>query len=249
MPTISIITPSYNAAKTLNETAQSVLAQRFTDWEWLIANDASRDDTAQMLNALAAQDKRIKPIYLEKNGGPAVARQAALAQGSGAFIAFLDADDVWLPEKLEKQIAFMNEKNAALSYTAFRRMNEDSTHVGRFVSVPTQLNYNQLLSNTAIVCSSAMINRTISGPFTIKNNDYDDFTTWLDILKRGHVAYGLNDDMVRYRVRACSDSSNKAKAIARVWNIYRNVEKLPLIKSMTALGGYGWNAVIKRLGF
>lgn len=249
MPTLSIITPAYNAAATLPETARAVMAQSFTDWEWLIADDASSDVTLQILNTLAKQDARIKPIILEKNGGPAMARRSALGKARGDFIAFLDADDVWLPQKLEKQLAFMAKKNAALSYTAFRRISDDGALTGRFVRVPEKLTYNQLLQNTAIVCSSAMINRAITGPFEIKNNAYDDFTTWLDILKRGHVAYGLNDDLVRYRLRNQSDSSDKIKGIGRVWHIYRNVENLPLLKSLYSLMGYGWNAALKRIGF
>lgn len=246
MPRVSIITPAYNASATLDETAASVRGQSFADWEWWIANDASTDDTAKKLEKLANDDPRVKPIFLDKNKGPAGARQAALEKAGGTHIAFLDADDLWLPKKLEEQLAFMDAKKGALSYTAYRRITEDGSATGQLINVPKSLDYNQILKNTAIACSSAIVNRSISGPFQIKNEPYHDFTTWLDVLSRGHVAHGLQKDLMRYRIRKGSDSANKLKAIKRVWHIYRNVEKLPLGKAAICLMQYGINAALKR---
>lgn len=204
MPRLSIITPAYNATATLAETAASVKAQDFTDWEWLIADDASKDETANMLRAMAAEDARIKPVFLNQNAGPAGARQAALEKASGSIIAFLDADDVWMAGKLSAQLKFMDEKNAALSYTGYRRINEDGSRTGEYIHVPEKLSYHALLKNTAIACSTVLINREKTGPFVVKNEPYHDFTTWLELLSRGHVAFGLDKDLMRYRIRAGS---------------------------------------------
>lgn len=224
-----------------------MLAQTHVDWEWLIAEDGSRDDTPIMMQQFAQNDARIKPIFLSTNGGPAAARQAALEQAQGRFIAFLDADDLWLPEKLERQLAFMVQKNAAISYTAYRRMNENGEKIGNVITIPHSLTYRQLLANTAMACSTVVIDRERAGDFHIKNEDYDDFITWLDITRRGFTAYGLADDLMRYRVRKASDSSDKIKAIRRVWHIYRAVEKLSLASAMQAMVGYAVNAMIKRI--
>lgn len=249
MPRLSIIPPAYNATATLPETAASVRAQGFANWEWRIADDASKDGTAQQLRQLAAEDPRIKPVFLPQNAGPAAARQAALAEARGDIIAFLDADDLWLPGKLEKQLAFMEARKAAISYTGYRRINEDGNKVGQLIHVPPLLSYHQLLKNTAMACSTVLVNRTLTGPFSIKNEPYHDFTTWLDLLKRGHVAYGLDEDLMRYRVREGSDSSDKKKAIQRVWHIYRNVEKLSLPYAALCMAGYGLNAIRKRVAY
>jgi teichuronic acid biosynthesis glycosyltransferase TuaG len=249
MPRLSIVTPAYNAVATLPETAISVREQGFTDWEWHIADDASKDTTAEMLRGLAAADPRIKPVFMAKNGGPAVARQAALAEAKGDYIAFLDADDVWLPGKLEKQLAFMAEKKAALTYTGYRRLAEDGGKTGDYIHVPPSLDYGQLLKNTAIACSTAIVDRRMAGDFAVKNEPYHDFTTWLDILGRGFTAHGLDEDLMRYRIREGSDSSNKIKGIKRVWHIYRKVEKLPLPYAAFCLAGYGLNASLKRVRY
>lgn len=249
MPRLSIITPAYNAAATLAETVASVKAQDFFDWEWCIADDASKDGTASLLQKMAQEDNRIKPVFLSKNGGPAVARQAALEKAVGGTIAFLDADDVWLPGKLSTQLAFMQEKGAALSYTAYRRMEEHGGRTGALISVPETLSYDQLLKNTAMACSTVLIDREKTGAFSIKNEPYHDFTTWLDILGRGFVAHGLQQDLMRYRIRAGSDSANKLRAIKRVWHIYRNVENLSLPYAAFCLLGYGMHASLKRLQY
>ena len=132
---------------------------------------------------------------------------AAIEQAQGRFIAFLDSDDLWLPAKLERQIAFAQNNRAALSYTAFRRINETGTVTGRLIEVPASLNYEQLLKNTSIATLTALVDRDIAGNIAMKNAPYDDFCLWLSILKPGHVAYGLNEDLARYRVRGSSISS------------------------------------------
>src|SRR6185437_1025409 len=175
MPLISIITPSWNVEGLIGETIESVQAQTLRDWELLIADDCSTDNTAAVIEGYAAKDSRVKLIRQPRNGGPALARQAAIEQATGRFVAFLDSDDLWLPAKLERQIAFAREHRAALSFTAFRRINEDGSVTGRLISVPDSLTYGQLLKNTSIATLTAMIDREISGPIAMKNEGYDDF--------------------------------------------------------------------------
>ena len=249
MPLISIITPSWNVEGLIGETIASVQAQTFSDWELLIADDCSTDNTAAVIESFAAKDPRVKLIRQPRNGGPALARQAAIEQAQGRFIAFLDSDDLWLPTKLERQIAFAREHRAALSYTGFRRINEDGSVTGRLISVPASLTYDQLLRNTAIATLTAMIDRDISGPIAMKNEGYDDFCLWLDVLRPGHVAYGLNEDLARYRVRGVSVSSRPLRSAGWVWRIYRNVERLSLPRSAWCFAFWGARAWLKRRQF
>ncbi len=231
MPLVSIITPSWNVGGLIGETIASVQAQTIRDWEFLIADDCSTDRTPAIVEQHAASDPRIKLIRQPRNGGPALARQAAINHAQGRFLAFLDSDDLWLPQKLERQIAFAKEKPAAISYTAYRRINEAGSLTGRLITVPEQLSYEELLKNTSIATLTAMVDREVAGPVAMKNEPYDDFCLWLSILRRGHVARGLNEDLARYRVRGFSVSSQRLRSAGWVWHIYRNVERLPLGKS------------------
>jgi teichuronic acid biosynthesis glycosyltransferase TuaG len=249
MPLVSIITPSWNVERLIGETIASVQAQTFGDWELLIADDCSTDNTATVIDGFAAKDLRIKLIRQPRNGGPALARQAAIEQAQGRFIAFLDSDDLWLPLKLERQLAFAHDHRAALSFTAFRRINEDGSVTGRLITMPASLTYEQLLKNTSIATLTALVDRDIAGNIAMKNEPYDDFCLWLSILKPGHVAYGLNEDLARYRVRGVSVSSRPLRSAGWVWHIYRNVEQLSLVKSAWCFAHWGARAWLKRRQF
>jgi teichuronic acid biosynthesis glycosyltransferase TuaG len=249
MPLVSIITPSWNVERLIGETIASVQAQTFADWELLIADDCSTDNTAAVIESFAAKDPRVKLIRQPRNGGPALARQAAIEHAQGRFVAFLDSDDLWLPAKLERQLAFAREHRAALSFTAFRRINEDGSVTGRLIPVPASLTYDQLLKNTSIATLTALVDRDIAGTIAMKNEGYDDFCLWLSILKPGHKAYGLNDDLARYRVRGVSVSSRPMRSAGWVWHIYRNVEQLSLLKSAWCFAHWSARAWLKRRQF
>jgi teichuronic acid biosynthesis glycosyltransferase TuaG len=249
MPLVSIITPSWNVERLIGETILSVQAQTLGDWELLIADDCSTDNTTAVIESYAAKDARVKLIRQPRNGGPALARQAAIEQAKGRFIAFLDSDDLWLPAKLERQVAFARQHRAALSFTAFRRINEDGSITGRLIAVPDSLTYDQLLKNTSIATLTALVDRDIAGNFAMKNEGYDDFCLWLSILKLGHVAWGLNEDLARYRVRGVSVSSRRGRAAGWVWHIYRNVERLSLLKSAWCFAHWAARAWLKRRQF
>jgi len=210
----------------VGETIQSVLGQTYPDWEMLISEDCSPDDTREVLRKWARCDPRIRLIEMSKNGGPAAARNRALELAKGRWIAFLDSDDLWLPEKLSKQISFMERQSACFSYTAFRRIRSDGSGLGRLVEVPTQMSYHRLLGNTAIATSTVLVDRAVTGDLRMTKTYYDDFVLWLEILKRGYIAHGLNDDLMRYRVMGGSVSRNKAKSALMVWQTYRDIERL-----------------------
>jgi teichuronic acid biosynthesis glycosyltransferase TuaG len=247
-PVVSIITPAYKAAQYVGETVRSVQAQTFQNWEMIIVDDESPDDTASVVQGFSDADPRIRLIR-QANTGPAMARQTALDHARGRYIAFLDADDLWLPEKLARQLAFMQAQDAVLSFTAFRRISADALVTGRLIHVPSKLGYDGLLRNTAIATSTVLIDRSRSGPIAMTKTYYDDFVLWLGILKKGHFALGYDEDLMRYRVLAHSVSRNKWRSVKMVWNTYREIEKLSVLQSALAFAGYAWNAWWKYRAF
>ena len=222
---VSIVTPAYKAEKTVAETIRSVQAQSYPHWEMLVVDDGSPDGTAEVVTALAASDPRVRLIR-QANAGPAMARQKALDHAAGRYIAFLDSDDLWLPEKLTRQLAFMQAHHAALSFTAFRRIQADGSGLGHLIRIPPKMTYRRLLGNTAIATSTVLVDRSLTGDFRMTKTYYDDFVLWLGLLKRGHVAWGLAEDLMRYRVMGGSVSRNKVKSARMVWQTYREIERL-----------------------
>ncbi len=245
---ISIITPAYNAENTINKTIQSVINQTYQNWELIIVDDGSNDNTNYLISKYTKKDSRIKLIS-QLNSGPAIARQTGLNKSKGRFIAFLDSDDTWLPNKLKLQIEFMISKEAILSYTAFRRVQPSTNKMGRKINVPIKLNYEQLLGNTAIATSTVMVDKIKSGKLKMRKCHCDDFVLWLSILKKGKVAYGLNKDLVRYSVLSNSWSRNKWKNAKEVWYTYRKIEHLELFFSLRCFMKYAMNAFFKYKAF
>jgi teichuronic acid biosynthesis glycosyltransferase TuaG len=242
---VSIITPAYRAAGVIEDTIRSVVAQTYPQWELLIADDCSPDQTRAVVTKWTERDPRIRLIALSENGGPAHARNASLAAASGRWAAFLDSDDLWAPDKLEKQLAFHRRVGAPLSFTAFRRISADGRRIGRLIRVPGSLDYEHLLGNTAIATSTVLVDLASTGPLRMKKIYYDDFGCWLDILRGGGMARGLNEDMMRYRVLDKSVSRNKRNSAKQVWKIYREVENLGLARSAWHFARYGWNGLRK----
>lgn len=249
MALVSIITPAWNAGAFVAETIASAQAQTVSDWEIFVVDDCSTDDTVQVVETVAGKDPRVHLVRQPENGGPALARQAGLDRATGRYVAFLDSDDLWLPQKLERQLYFMRQRPMALSYTAFRRIDESGATVGVLKSVPDSLTYAQLLRDTAIATFTAIVDREVSGPIAMANEPYDDFCLWLSILKRGHVAYGLNEDLGRYRVRGGSVSSKPLRSAGWVWHIYTKVEGLSAPQAAICLANYGLRAWSKRREF
>lgn len=241
---VSIVTPAYKAAAFVADAIRSVQAQTYADVEMLVVDDGSPDDTAAKVAAFADHDPRIKLIR-QPNAGPAMARQTALDHARGRYVAFLDSDDYWLPGKLEQQIAFMADTQAALTFTQFRRINIDGTVTGHLVDIPDALTYQSLLGNTAIATSTAVVDIQATGPLRMTKTYYDDFVLWLGILKRGGSARGLQEDLMRYRVVGQSVSRNKLRSCMHVWKTYREVEQLSTLRSTACMARYAVNAARK----
>ncbi len=242
---VSIIMPAYNAEKFIHDGIESVLSQTYQEWELLIVNDCSQDSTAKIVEKYCAQDDRIRFYHNGKNSGPAITRNNAISRAKGKFIAFLDSDDIWLPDKLDKQINVMVGKGYMFTYTGYHRISEDRMISGRQINVPEQLDYSQLLRNTAIVTSSVVLDIDAVGKIKMKNTYYDDYACWLDIMKRGIVAHRINEDLVEYRVASSSVSRNKINSAIQVWKTYRNIEGLGFVTSAWCFTGYALNALQK----
>lgn len=245
---VSIIMPAYCVANYIGEAIRSVQIQNTICWELLIVDDGSLDNTVEVVESYARNDHRINLIR-QVNSGPAMARQAALARAAGRYIAFLDSDDFWMPDKLSRQLDFMKVLNAAVSYTRFRRINSDGSKVGKLISIPDHLNYRGLLCNTALATSTVLIDRELTGPFQMTNTYYDDYALWLNLLKRGFTAYGLDEDLMRYRVVKQSVSRNKTRSALMVWRTYRGIERLSLLMSVWCFVHYAGNAWRKYRNF
>lgn len=240
---VSIITPNYNGEAFIAETIQSVLNQDFLAWELIIVDDMSTDNSLEIIQSF--EDNRIKLIQLEKNQGAAIARNEGIRQAQGRWIAFLDGDDVWMPDKLSHQINFMLKNNYAFTYTAYEKMNEFGQQIGQ-IPVPEKVDYYDLLKTCSIGCLTAIYDTEQLGkiymPIIDKRQDYG---LWLRILKEIDYAYGLNDNLAKYRVRSHSISSNKFLAARYQWLVYRKIEKLSFFSTLFYMISYAYYGVIK----
>lgn len=247
-PLIGIITPAYNASKLIEQTIASVQSQTFTDWEMIIVDDGSKDNTLEIITKISELDPRIK-VFSQANQGPAPARRLALTKTKARYICFLDSDDLWLPTKLQDQLSFMHQEDCALSFTQFRRINFYGTETGRLIPVPKKVSYKELLTHNVIACLTVMIDTTKTGPLEISDEGYDDFILWLSVLKKGYLGKGLQKDLARYRIVSGSVSSKRTRAIKWVWNIYRKVERLSLLRSSIYMAQYLVKVSLKHSSF
>jgi teichuronic acid biosynthesis glycosyltransferase TuaG len=244
---VSIITPAYRCADVVAETIKSVIAQTYPHWELLIAEDCSPDNTRKVVEQWTAVDPRIKLIKLDQNVGPAMARNASLSSAQGRWVAFLDSDDLWLPQKLEQCLEFACMRDAAFVFTGFRRIPSAGGEPGRYISVPATLDYRQLLGNTAIATSTVMLDTARIGQIRMRKTYYDDFDCWLQVVKKGITAHGLDADLMRYRMMEKSVSRNKGKSALKVWRAYRDMEGLSIPLSIWYFTQYAVRGVLKYL--
>ncbi|MGX7091482.1 glycosyltransferase family 2 protein [Hutsoniella sourekii] len=247
-PSVSIITPVYNAERFIEATIDSVVNQTYSDFEYLLINDCSSDSSRERILKRAETDPRIKLIDLAQNSGAAVARNKGLEMAKGRYIAFIDSDDCWLPNKLTSQLQFMQENDYDFTYTNFALVDEEGAILKEAVPLPKQLNYQQLLKNTAIACSTVVIDRHTVGDFRMPLvRKGQDTATWLMLMReQGLTAYGLDQVLNHYRQVAGSISSNKLRALKRTWHTYRHLEKLPLWQCLYYFTSYVLNAVKRR---
>ena len=242
---VSVVTPSYNSEKFISRTIESVLAQTCQDWEMIIVDDGSPDNSNEIINKFIKKDGRIRLIKLEKNSGPAIARNMAIKEAKGRYIAFLDADDLWLPKRLERAIGFMNENKSAFTYSSYGLIGEDDSDLGEFIIRP-EVSYRDLLKTNSIGCLTAIYDTKMLGklymPDILKRQDYG---LWLKILKQIKVAKGIIEPLAIYRIRKNSVSSNKLNVARYQWKMYRELEGLGLFMSFYYFVHYAWNGLRK----
>ncbi|WP_410222095.1 glycosyltransferase family 2 protein [Pedobacter sp.] len=217
---ISIITPVYNAERYLLQTLETVLAQTYLNWEWIVVDDCSTDNSYNILKEIAAKDKRIKVHKNKINSKAFQTRNNALGVAKGDFIAFLDVDDLWEPEKLGLQLEFMKQNNSYFSYTDFDRFVKDSKKPLRREKLPQTATYKRILTNNYIATSTVMIWRSKTGNFYMKDVYYDDFMLWLDLLKRIGIGYKVPYNLMHYRLTSGSLSINKFKSAKEVYGMF-----------------------------
>lgn len=243
---VSVVIPVYNAEKCIEDTIRSIKSQTYTNYEILLVDDDSTDNSVEVIKKFECENIR---LILNGGGTAALARNKGIEAAKGRFIAFLDADDLWDPEKLDKQLKFMEEKNAAFSFTGYEFADENGVSVNKLVQVPPTLKYKQALKNTTIFTSTVIFDLSMIPKDLIymPNVKSEDSATWWKVLKTGTIAYGLNEGLTLYRRSQGTLSSNKVEAIRRIWNLYRNVEGLSLPYSAFCFCFWAVRAVIRRI--
>lgn len=246
---VSVITPVYNAEKVIAKTLESVFNQTYKNIEIVLVDDCSSDNSQQVINEYRAKHPEIVYFKQPKNQGAGAARNKALELARGQYVAFLDADDLWYPEKTEKQVVLLNKKNGAFSFTAIEMIDGEGNVVKKKRKVKEQINYNFLLKNTMIATSTVLIDRKILGDFRMPlRRGGQDYATWLMLLRNGTIAYGINEALEQYRVgNKKSLAGKKGKSIKQVWEIQTQQENINKFKAFINLCCFVFNATKKYL--
>lgn len=267
---VSIIMPAYNCETFIAEAIASVRAQTYRHWNLIVVDDCSTDGTARVAREWAERDPRVRVLSLLANRGTSAARNLGLAHSAGRYVAFLDADDIWAADKLDKQIAFMAQRKAGFSFTAYQKFS--SARLGGVISASPTVSWRDMLKGNRIGCSTVMLDahafvqiRFPTGPgrrdhypvwrslldperrMGLVEQGGEDYALWLSLLRNGGLAHGLDQPLVRYRVHKASKSARKLRAVAAQWVVYRDVEKIPRLRAAWYLGHYAVRGVIKAL--
>lgn len=230
---VSIITPTYNSAKYIAETYESVQSQTYQNWEWIIIDDGSSDETEIIVNSIKEKDKRIQFYKLEKNSGPAIARNTGIEKAKGNYLTFLDADDIWFPNFIENSIATIKEIKIPFVFSSYRRSNENLEFVYSDFIVPQKVTYTDILKSNSISCLTAFLDiKTLGKKFMPIIRKRQDMGLWLQYLKEIPYAYGIQEPQAIYRIRENSLSRKKSDLIKYQWQFYREVEKLNIFQSI-----------------
>jgi len=245
---VSIIVPVYNAQKYIGKTIESVLKQTYTEWELLLVDDCSTDKSINVIEGYL-KDERIRLLRQTENNRAALTRNFGINEAKGRYIAFVDADDIWQEDKLSRQLDFMQENNCAFSFTSYEFGDEAAIPSGKIVHAPTRLSYKKALSRTVIFTSTVMfdLEKIDKDMIMMVNVPSEDTATWWKILRNGYTAFGLDEVLTIYRRPPKTLSSNKKVAIKRIWNLYRNVEKLNIFSSFFNFVFWAFRATFRRL--
>lgn len=237
---ISVIMPTYNCAKFIEETIETVIAQTYKNWELIIVDDCSKDNTNEIVDKYILKDNRIKYYRLDMNQGAAMARNKAMELANGSYMAFLDSDDLWKNDKLEKQLKFMEENNYNFSCTSYEQIDEDGKELNKVINSKQKADYNRVLLDCPVGNSTVIYNVEKLGKFKVPNiRKRNDDALWLQILKNERYIYGMNEVLMKYRIRQNSISRNKVDLIKYHWQLYREIEHLSVIRSIFHICWWG----------
>jgi len=226
-PLVSIITPTYNSEKFITETIKSVQNQTYTNWEMIIVDDDSSDQTNSIVEAFSAGDSRIKAHQLKINSGPAKARNVGIENAKGKYMTFLDADDIWFPDFIENSIDTINKTGVHFVFSSYRRSDENLNFIYSDFIVPEKVTYRDILKTNSISCLTAFIDIEVLGKKTMPEIfKRQDMGLWLQYLKEIPFAHGIQAPKAIYRIRKNSLSRNKTNLLKYQWHFYRKVENL-----------------------
>lgn len=244
---VTVVMPVYNADRFLREAVDSVVSQTYRNWELLILDDCSTDKSLQIAHEYEQMDCRIRVVESEHNSGVAKVRNRGIREAKGEYIAFLDSDDIWTPDKLEKQVELAKQANANVVYCSYDFLDENSVQINKPFIVPAETNYKKMLACNVIGCSAAMVDSRLlkQHPFNV-NFYHEDYVLWMELLSiPGVVAAGDTQVLMHYRRVSGSRSNNKEKAAKERWNIYRKALGLSFTESIWAFAKYTVNGILK----
>lgn len=235
---VSIITPSFNCADFIDQTIEAIQAQTYTSWELLITDDCSTDNSREIISRYASKDPRIKLLTLTENSGAGIARNNSIKEAKGRFIAFCDSDDRWYPDKLEKQLKFMQECGYGLTYTSYDTCDENGNIIG-FVKCLPKITKSKILRDNGIGCLTAIYDAEKIGKFYMPSiRKRQDWCLWMNIIDKIGIAHGLQEPLALYRIRSGSISSDKIEMLRHNFNVYHKVRGYNKFISACILGGY-----------
>lgn len=245
---VSIITPCYNSSKHIRECIESVIAQDYPHWEMLITDDGSTDNSVEIIEEYVKKDSRIKLFRLANaSGSPAAPRNNSIKNAHGQYIAFLDSDDVWLPNKLSEQLHFAQMNNYDIVYSYYEKIADDGIRKNRVVKTDSYYDYEKLIKSDGIPWLTLVIRRSVFGDYKFLSAEKEDYIFLMALLRKGYVAYNTQKVHALYRETYSSRSANKLKMLYSQWVAIRKYESLGLLKSLLCLSVYAINGIRKKL--
>lgn len=243
---VSVVIPAYNAERYIEKTVRSVLKQTYTGFEVIIVDDCSSDGTFAIIQALAEEDKRIKVYQNEKNSGVSITRNHAIERAKGKYVALLDADDLWVETKLEKQVKLLQETKAQIAYCSYAFVDENDKEILKPFIVPLTTTYKSTLGKSVISCSTAIIERQLFETYKFEPDVYhEDYVLWLKMLRDNVKAVGDKEVLAYYRLMEGTRSANKINSAIKRWQVYRKSMNMSFVKSVVAMIQYIINGLMK----
>lgn len=247
-PAVSVIMPLYNAEKYVEQSVRSVMSQTFTDWELIVVDDCSRDSSACIVERLADEDSRIVLLHTDRpSGSPTVPRNLGVERASGRYIAFLDSDDMWMPEKLQEQLQYFENEDTRIVFSYYKKIENDGTERKGVVKSPSRVDYQRLLRGNVIGNLTGIYDTERCGKHFFERLGHEDYVYWLHILREGGYAVNTQRVHAMYRLTVNSVSRNKMKIFLWDWHIYRHVEQLSLLHACFCFACYAVKGIRKAL--